>query len=805
MTRPDDAPPSSPDASAPDAPVIPDASTSAEAPTNADAPAPAKAERPRWLRILRLEFLDGLVDATFAWLMWAVVIGVAPGLALWPIFQRSDPKFVLDDIGKHLIKVDMNLEERIQLIEWGVFSLLVMGLLYAGLGMLHVRRNRDAQEPVTLTQYYQRLNLKLIPVALLPVFSAFITEQFEARLHLLSLFLSAAVAALLGYWYYRLHSENVVSWRDRLRTMERRGVPELLMMMLVGGYAWTFGYLSVTDHWNMGTHIYDLALYDNTFWNTVNGDSMACSYLRGGTHYSAHYDPIIILLSPIYGLNPRAETLLWLQSAWLAMGGVPLYLIAKRVLNNPWQALVIVLLFLLAPALHGINMFDFHSLALMVPLVMWMVYFLDVGTWKAMVGYWIMLGLLLLTREDMPFVACAISLYAIATKRRVTGIMTILVAIAYLVEIKSGERALLSGDKESYSYSYYYEEMIPKGKDGTDEGLMGLASTTLADPLAALAVLLKPAKLVYFGKVLLPLLMLPFFSGRKRLLLLYGMAFIGLVSRKYVFSVHFQYSSVLLPFLLMAWPDGLKNVSSASWVQKQGIDPRRFRSTLVFSAFICTLLVSAKFGAIIPNREFHAGWNRLQRTHNDERAERYDELRDFIDQIPAEDSVCSNSVIGPHVSNRPIALKWPSCRKADYVLMTNEKLKKKDRRRLDRLKARHDYEIIDESERFILLHKLPKEEREAAKKKRAAERRKEKRDNAKARSKAKNRNRTRPLGKGRSEGSRDDDEVDNEDEDLDDDNPYRRDDKPSARSKPARPAEPDRGRNDEDEGDEDEP
>lgn len=773
MTGPDDAPPS------------------AETSSAGDPVETAASARPLWQRLLRLEFLDHAVDAAFRWLIAAVLIGIGPGLALWPPLHRDEPKFVLDDVSKHLIKVDLELADRIAMIEWALASALLMGLVYAALGWRHKKRGDGRPLP----DYFAALNLKLLPVALLPVLSALVTEQFEARLHLLSLFIAAASAALLGYWYYHQASAKVVAWREGLRKAERRRVPELLMVLLVVAYTLTFGYLSVNDHWNLGTHIYDLALYDNTFWNTVNGDLMACSYLRGGTHYSAHYDPIIILLSPIYALYPRAETLLWLQSGWLAMGGIPLYLMAKRRLQNPWQALTVMGLFYLAPALHGINMFDFHSLALMVPLVMWMVYLLDVGTPTALVGYFVALGLLLLTREDMPFVACAISLYAIAIRRRWTGIATILVALTYLFEIKSEQRALLSGSENSYSYSYYYEEMIPVG----DEGLVGLATTALSDPLAALAVLLKPAKLIYFGKVMIPLLLLPLWSGKKRLLLLYGFAFIGLVSRKYVFSVHFQYSSVLLPFLLMAWPDGLVNVTSSRIVERLRIDPTRLRSTLMFSAFVATMIVSAKFGAVVPNREFHAGWNRLQRSHNEERAERYQHLWDFIEQIPAEASVCSNSIIGPHVSNRPKALKWPSCREADYVLMANRKLKKKDRRRLDRLKARHDYEIIDESEQFILLRKLPEDERDEARKRRAAERRAKRKTKGKAKTKGKDTKGRRPPARGPAE----DDAFD----DVEDSNPYRTD-KDDAKPKIVAPKDREdreaeyggRGRNDEDEG-----
>nr|MCH9683949.1 hypothetical protein [Deltaproteobacteria bacterium] len=72
-------------------------------PDDEPAPDPAPAPRPRWLRILRLEFFDTVVDAGFRWLLWAMIIGVGPGLALWPPLHRSDPKFVLDDVSRHLI------------------------------------------------------------------------------------------------------------------------------------------------------------------------------------------------------------------------------------------------------------------------------------------------------------------------------------------------------------------------------------------------------------------------------------------------------------------------------------------------------------------------------------------------------------------------------------------------------------------------------------------------------------------------------------------------------------------------------
>ena len=666
-------------------------------------PPKAAAPEPRWRRIARLEFLDGFVDACRGWLLWMTVVGVAPGLALWPVLHRDDPKFKLANVRDHLIEIDLTWDERVHILKYAFASLFVTAVIYGVLGWMHRRKHPETK----WATYFSELNTRLIPVMLLPVFSALFTEELEIHLELLTLALAALSGIAFAYWHYQTAN---LGWRRRLAgrldRLETLHVPDVLMLVTVTAYGWYFGWLSVLDHHNLGTHIYDLALYDNTFWNTVNGDTMACSYLRGNTHISAHVDPIIVLLSPIYALNPRAETLLWLQAIWIAMGGVPLYLHAKRMLESGWQAWTVLALFYLAPALHGINMFDFHSLALMIPLVMWAVYLLDTGRLWA---YWLVIPLLLMVREDMPFVTCFIGVYAIMIKRRRTGIASLVVAVAYLLYIKSKTNALLAGDKDGYSYSYYYEEMIPDD----DEGLPGLVVSTFADPIAALSVLLKPEKLLYWGKVFLPLMFIPFFGKGKRFLYLYGLAFIGLVSRKHVYSVHFQYSSVLLPFLLMGFPDGLKAVSSSRRLRALGIDLSTLRRSLLVGAMTTTIIISGKFGAIVPNKVFRAGWNRLEHSQSDKRKREYKQLWRMIDQIPKEASVCSSSQVGPQLSNRKDARKWPACNKSDYIIIGNKGLKKADARRRDRLRKRTDYTVEDESEYFVMFRKLSDEERKA--------------------------------------------------------------------------------------------
>jgi len=219
---------------------------------------------------------------------------------------------------------------------------------------------------------------------------------------------------------------------------------------------------------------------------------------------------IIALIALVYRLYMHAETLLVLQTLWLASGAIPVYLLAKRRLSNEWFAAILGLIYLLYPALHGVNMFDFHSLAFVVPSAMWAVYLLDTGGFKR---YWLVIALMLITREDISLLNCFVGAYAIMIGRTRTGLVTVAVSMVYLVLVKMYAMAdsglLMSADK-AYSYVYYYAEMIPHKAEGT----RGLAISALTNPLYALLVSFKEEKLLFFLHLLLPLLFLPLRRAR---------------------------------------------------------------------------------------------------------------------------------------------------------------------------------------------------------------------------------------------------------------------------------------------------
>ncbi len=61
----------------------------------------------------------------------------------------------------------------------------------------------------------------------------------------------------------------------------------------------------------------------------------------------------------------------------IALGGLPLYGLARRKLADDWAALALVAVYFMMPALELVTLFDFHAVGLAPTLLLAGVYFLD--------------------------------------------------------------------------------------------------------------------------------------------------------------------------------------------------------------------------------------------------------------------------------------------------------------------------------------------------------------------------------------------------------------------------------------------
>ncbi|WP_434043240.1 MULTISPECIES: DUF2079 domain-containing protein [Sorangium] len=628
--------------------------------------------------------IERLARAALTLAPWPILYGMSIAVTAW-VFTHPGRLAQLDT--NKLTEL-----ERRWMAGGAVVAIIGVGLAY----FLVMLARRTVTRSWAFVNTVGRLNRALIPVLALPLVAALKVPNIEKESPKTALFFAALAAAAVGVGVYAwgrgtrgdapVHGD--ARGLDDARDLDGdsagalakagRWLAPLAVAALWAGYAFFFSRLAITNHHALHTRTPDLGYYDNIFYQSIHGRPLGCSWIKAGYHGSAHFDPILVLLSPLYLLYPRAELLLVLQSVWLGAGVVPVYLLARDKLEHRGKAILLAAVWAIYPALHGTNMYEFHSLTLISPLVVWLLYFYETGRDRL---YWVALAALLLCREDVSLLMCFIGLYAILDRRpgrTRLGWVTIATSLVYFVVVKlffmTSAGIIMSG-KDAYSFAYYYQELMPNRS-----GLGGLLVSLLTNPVFALKVMLAEPKILFLLQLFVPLCFLPFLAKPGRWMLAYGLMFCLLASRDAVFSIHFQYSAVLFPIAFALAPIGLKRAADSAPAAYFGLDGRRLSRALLAATLVASALVSWKFGGLVENASFRGGFSRVARRLTPDQEATYAWVRQQVEAIPPGAVVGATSKMGPHISNRKEAYFYPGDRAAlvHYVLLDEGELKAKD-------------------------------------------------------------------------------------------------------------------------------
>lgn len=621
------------------------------------------------------EALVRLVHAGVGFLLVPILLAVALSAAGFLAFHPS--LWATLDTNK------LPPEERARALRWlagsfgGVFGLY--GLVTVGRRVAQRVRKQPGQ--FRLVETFSLLNRHLFVLLALPFVAAIAQKDFEKSSPKLALFYALVAGLLGGRWLYELlghvgtpkDPDDEPASRTRWKERGKAALAGLAVAALWGGYGYFFSRLAITNHHGLTTRTIDLGYYDNIFYQSLHGHPLGCSFIKAGNHASAHFDPILVAFSPLYGLYPRAEFLLVLQSVWLGAGAVPAYLLGRFLTTSRLAAVAVAAVYCAYPALHGANMYEFHSLTLVSPVLLWLLYFLETRRpWL----YALALLVALSIREDIPLLLCFVGIYAILSPKAGTaryGKWTILVSIAYFALVKAvfmESSGILNTGQDAYSFEYYYDAMIPDRN-----GIGGLVSSLVTNPIFALRLALEEAKVVFLATLFVPLLFLPFVARWGRVMLIYGLFFCLLASRGPVFAVHFQYTSILFPIAIALVPMAVRQLHTGELRAPFGLEPRRLGHALIGATLVATLLVSWKFGGIIDNATFKGGFARVTRSLTNEQKAVYAWVDEQAQRIPEGASVGTTNRLGPHVSNRMRALFYPQHTKVDYLFIDEGELK----------------------------------------------------------------------------------------------------------------------------------
>lgn len=612
------------------------------------------------------------------WLVGPALVAVALGATTWALGHRAR----LDAITKNALSEP----ERQQALWYLAAAAGAVAGLYAAVVVVR-RLLSGLWRPAATAANLNRLLAFCLAGPFLVFLASARIESSSPALCLLLIACAGALCTPTLLLLLRPRPGPAGPARAGWQKLRERGAPALAalaVLALMAAYSVFFSRLSIVNHQALGTRTIDLGYYDNIFYQSIHGHPLACTLILGGHHASAHFDPILVLLSPLYLLYPRAELLLVLQTVWVALALVPIYLIAKHQTGSRVAGVVLGAVYALHPALHGANLYEFHSLTLLGTPLLWALYLLERGAAKR---YYLLLALVLLVREDAALVMCFVGGYALLGRGRARqrmGWVTIVASLAYFAVVKwffMPSPDMFNAGKDSLSFAYYYRDLVPEGTS-----FAGFVTSLVTNPVFALSIAVKEVKLVYLATMLLPVAFLPLLARPGRLMLLYGVVFLALATRTAVYSTHFQYSMLLLPFLVALTPAALERLREGRGASLLALDGRQLQGALLGCTLVLSALSAWKFGAVVENTSFRGGFTSMVRELSAEQREQYDRLRALLAMIPPEASVTVTNRLGPHVSGRAHVYQYRQKRRTQYLLVHDHDLE-------GQLKGWHDRRV----------------------------------------------------------------------------------------------------------------
>lgn len=557
------------------------------------------------------------------WLPWTLLIGMLPGLAIWQLSYMGQ----LDNIHNNEINYTFTAVYTI------VSALIFFSLCVVGYIVFVRRRNPG------FVAFCRKVNRFASVLVVVPIYFYILPHPDTKDAPFFTILLCVISGGVAMWAAYAIPGiGKLFAARERVRRL----VPLLIVTVLSTAWAVTLARFAIFHHTHLGTAGWDFGLYINTMWQSLHGDPLACSLTREGTHASRHFDPILILLSPALLIRQGAEPeiLMSLLCGWVAAGAIPLYLLGARQGRNEWLGVVLVIAYLLHPVFHGPTVYEFHSLVLGGPLMLWCMHFLESGAFKR---FFVAFVLLLLTREDMSAIALLIGLYAyISKKPRRVALVAIIMPLVY------GAIVYLTIFAQAISYTMYFDQVSTEDRSV----LSSLALTVLSNPMYLLKYLLSEGKIVYLFQLLVPLMFLPIFSGKYRLLFVFGllMTLTGSMSRMH--SISMQYSTWWLPLMFASLPTAIENVIGGRIARTFNLDATRLRGALLIGVLFAAFTMSVAYGIFWPNPSFRAGFTQLIRTPDETLQASAKTVAKLETTIPRDASVLASEHLISHFSAR---------------------------------------------------------------------------------------------------------------------------------------------------------
>jgi uncharacterized membrane protein len=447
------------------------------------------------------------------------------------------------------------------------------------------------------------------------------------------------------------------------KVIVEKDIGELLVYVLIILYTVVFSYFTIVKYRSYYSFAWDLGIFNQSLYTTLWHGKLFYStvgiwFNPSGTPFGGGLVNLsLFLLLPVYAVYPSPETLLVVQSFILGLGALPLYWLARDELKNYRVAIFFALIYLLHPAIHSINWFDFHSEAFLPAFFLFSLYYLSK---RRFIKYFVFIMLAMASMQNAALLTFFVGLYAmwlyrdpilltikkryISEKSVFVPFITIVLSLTWLFLAWSIVNLFAPSLPDVITAGTYWSQLGVGNPTPSPSGTANFIAHVLLNPGKAFDALMYDSvtKFSFLIINLGSLLFLPLMYPELLLVTLPWFGYSFLSNNQAYYIIGFQYPAFYAPFFFASSVYGLKRL-----VHHENIINVNVMKKVSILLMAALLLVFSLYSPLGPISRTYYGPSGIQTITT------HDLLLDrTISLIPQNASVLTQNNIFPQLSSR---------------------------------------------------------------------------------------------------------------------------------------------------------
>ncbi len=417
-------------------------------------------------------------------------------------------------------------------------------------------------------------------------------------------------------------------------------LPYIVLFILILAYTIFFSVLSIDRHNRLNSLAFDLGINDQAIWQ-FSRFSTPFNTVRGIHILGDHFALINAIISPIYWFTDDVRALLILQTIIFAAAAIPLYLIGKHYFKSKWVPLAFSFAYLLFPALHYVNLEDYHPEAF-IPLFLLSAFYFIIK--KKKWPYLAFFFLALSTKEEVALTTFLLGFYVYFKFNKKLGIFTSLFSLLWLALVVKVFVPFFNG------YGYLYSGHLLQNFGSTPSEIF----FNLINPQKLIPVLFNSVNGKFMLELFAPVGFLSLLNPAT--LILAASLWMNLItSWSYSHNIYYHHVIPIMPFVFISLIIGI------SRFKKNRLISYSLLALLLIPAMLSNYYI-APYDSSIKN--YAQIMDKLRNFGMP--SEREQALNEMMAIIPKDASVSASYEIVPHLTHRNKIYDFPNPFESHY-------------------------------------------------------------------------------------------------------------------------------------------